>query len=258
MSLTATPVRRRVDHVMGLPVSVALRGRHEEGPAADVAWAGVLADLREADRIFSTYRDDSFVSRLDRGEVVAADGPPEVAHVLALGERARQESGGAFDVVRDGRLDPSGVVKGWAAERASRHLALLDDTDYCLSAGGDITCRAAAHAEPWRIGIEDPRDPTRVLAVVPLRTGAVATSGTAHRGAHLVDARTGRVPSGVASVTVIGRSLTWADIDATAAYAQGEQAAAWLRTRPIESALVVTPDGRAATVVPDPPAFSRV
>jgi thiamine biosynthesis lipoprotein len=144
------------------------------------------------------------------------------------------------------------VVKGWAAERASRHLAALPDTDFCLSAGGDLVGRTAADSEPWRIGIEDPADPSRVIAVVPLRTGAVATSGTAHRGAHLVDARTGRAPDGVASVTVIGPSLTWADIDATAAYALGTGAADWLRARPVFSALVVRPDGVVEQVVPTP------
>ena len=108
---------------MGLPVSVALRGAARGRPGgATRPGRAVLADLREVDRVFSTWRDDSFVSRLDRGEVLAADGPPEVAEVLALGERARVESRGAFDVVRDGRLDPSGVVKGWAVDRAARHL----------------------------------------------------------------------------------------------------------------------------------------
>ncbi|HEX3261866.1 MAG TPA: FAD:protein FMN transferase [Pseudonocardia sp.] len=58
-------------------------------------------------------------------------------------------------------------------------------------------CRTADPAgRPWRIGIEDPWDPTTLAAVVPLRTGAVATSGSAHRGAHIVDARTGRAPGG--------------------------------------------------------------
>jgi FAD:protein FMN transferase len=253
------PVRRHVEHVMGMPISLALRGRHESSPAGRAAWAAVMAELAEVDRVFSTYRSDSAIGRLDRGELALADCPPEVHEVLELGERASEASGGAFSVWLpapadpDGRrrLDPSGVVKGWAAERAARHLALLDETDYCLSAGGDITCRAARTSEPWRIGIEDPREPGRVLAVVPVRTGAVATSGTAHRGAHLVDARTGRAPTGVASVTVIGPSLTWADIDATAAYAQGDQATTWLRTRPVHSALVVSPDGRTTTVVPE-------
>ena len=55
-----------------------------------------MAELREVDRVFSTYRDDSFVSRLDRGEVTLADGPPEVAEVLALGALAEEQSGGAF------------------------------------------------------------------------------------------------------------------------------------------------------------------
>jgi FAD:protein FMN transferase len=259
---TEPAVQRYVEHVMGMPISLALRGRHAGTDAGRAAWTAVMAELAEVDRVFSTYRDDSVISRLGRGELELAQCPREVSEVLALGDRASAESDGAFSVwlplepgVGDGRrrLDPSGVVKGWATERAARHLALLEHTDYCLSAGGDITCRADAASDPWRIGIEDPQDPARVLAVVPLRTGAVATSGTTHRGAHLVDARTGEAPTEVASVTVIGPSLTWADIDATAAYAQGREAATWLRTRPIDSALVVTPDGRATTVVPASP-----
>ena len=234
---------------MGLPVSVALRGRHADGPAADAAWAAVLADLREADRVFSTWRDDSFVSRLDRGEVLAADGPPEVAEVLALGERARVESRGAFDVVRDGRLDPSGVVKGWAVDRAARHLRGLEDTDFCLSAGGDMVVHVADPGRPdWRVGIEDARDPSRVVAVVPLRHGALATSGLAHRGAHVVDARTGRAPTALLSVTVVGPDLTGADIDATAALALDADAPGWLATRPARTSYLQWSDGRTQTV----------
>lgn len=97
------------------------------------------------------------------------------------------------------RVDPSGVVKGWAADRACRHLAELDNTDFCLWAGGDIVCRASDGRAPWQIGIEDPYDLTRVIANVPRRSGSAANSGTAHRGAHLVDARTGRPADGLAS-----------------------------------------------------------
>ena len=96
----------------------------------------------------------------------------------------------------------------------------------------------------WRLGIEDPADPTRLVAVVPVRRGAVATSGTAHRGEHLVDARTGTAPAQVASVTVVAGSLTWADIDATAAYALDAEAATWLRGRAGRTGLVVWRDGR--------------
>jgi FAD:protein FMN transferase len=246
---TAMPVLRRVEHVMGLPVSLALRGRHADDDRATDAWAQVMSDLRDADRIFSTYRPDSFVSRLGRGEVSVADGPPEVAEVLALAERARTESAGAFDVVRRGVLDPSGVVKGWAVERAAAHLRGLDDTDFCLSGGGDMVVRVADLDRPaWRVGIEDADDPTRVRAVVPLREGAVATSGLGHRGAHVADARTGAVPTVLASVTVIGPTLTWADMDATAALAMDGDAAGWLAGRPGRTSFLQWADGRTQTV----------
>lgn len=247
-------VSRYVQHIMGMPISLALRGRHTTDRAALSAWADVVARLREVDLVFSTYREHSYISRLGRGEITVADCPAEVAEVLALGETARRESDGAFDIWRPGgdgapELDPSGVVKGWAVERAAAPLRALPGTDFCLSAGGDMVCRTAGPASsPWRIGIEDPADPGRIVAVVPVRSGAIATSGTSRRGQHLVDARTHRAPSGVASVTVMAGSLTTADIDATAAYAQGRDAATWLATRPGRTGLVVWDDGTSTTV----------
>jgi thiamine biosynthesis lipoprotein len=241
---------------MGMPISLALRGRHTDDTPAVTAWIAALAELRQADRVFSTYRSDSVISRLGRGEIALADCPPEVAEVLALGAAAERDSGGAFAVLRDGVLDPSGVVKGWAAQRATTHLEALPGTDFCLSAGGDVTCRTVdPTGPPWRVGIEDPHDPARLVAVVPVHTGAVATSGTARRGAHILDARTGRPPTGIASVTVIGPSLTAADIAATAAFALGPDAVRWLRSRG-HTALVVDADG-ATTLVESTPAPPR-
>jgi FAD:protein FMN transferase len=250
---TATPLRRHVEHVMGMPISLALRGRHAADARGSAAWADAVAVLREADRVFSTYRPDSVISLLCGGDLRLPDCPPEIAaqvrEVLALGDAAERDSGGAFALRRDGVLDPSGVVKGWAADRAAVHLAALPDTDFCLSAGGDITCRTLdPSAPPWRIGIEDPHDPRRLVARIPLHTGAVATSGAAHRGAHIIDARTGRPPLGVASVTVIGPSLTAVDIDATAAYALGPDAARWLAGRGHQAFLVVHDDGTTTAV----------
>src|SRR3954451_7490685 len=92
------PVHRRVEHVMGMPISLALRGRHAGDRYGEAAWARALAVLHDADRVFSTFRADSFVSRLGRGEITVTDCPPEVAEVLALGEHARIASDGAFDV----------------------------------------------------------------------------------------------------------------------------------------------------------------
>jgi thiamine biosynthesis lipoprotein len=252
VSTATLPVRRYVEHVMGLPFSLALRGRHAADARGAAAWQAALAVLREADEVFSTYRAGSVVSRLGRGDITLADCSgdvaAQVAEVLAVGAAAERASGGAFAVRRGGVLDPSGVVKGWAAERAAAHLLALPDTDFCLSAGGDVTCRTLdPAAPPWRVGIEDPHDTGRLVAVVPVHTGAVATSGTARRGAHIVDARTGLPPTGIASVTVVGGSLADVDVDATAAFALGPDAAPWLRARG-RTGLVVHADGRTVTV----------
>ena len=246
--LDRAPIKRYVDHVMGMPISLALRGRHTDDAEALDAWAEAMATLQDVDRVFSTYRPGSYVSRLDRGEITLAACPPELLEVLALGERWRQESGGAFDVRRhdaDGEphLDPSGVVKGWAVERAARPLRRLEQTGFCLSAGGDMVCVAEPGAAPWRVGVEDPYDPARVVAVVPVAHGAVATSGLAHRGAHVTDARTGRVPTAVASVTVVADDLVRADLDATAALALDGDAVDWLAGRG-STGVVVWADGR--------------
>jgi thiamine biosynthesis lipoprotein len=129
-------------------------------------------------------------------------------------------------------------------QRAAHAFDALADTDVCLSAGGDMVCRVARASRPaWRIGIEDPHDPTRVIAVVPVRNGALATSALTHRGSHIVDARTGETPVGVASVTVVADDLTWADIDATAAFARGSDALTWLQGRAGRRGLVVWDDG---------------
>ena len=219
MSITAAarrPLRRYVEHVMGMPVSLALRGRHAATEEGRAAWAAVMTELAEVELIFSTYRTDSVISGLDRGELDLAHCPAEVAELLALAERASRESGGAFSTSlptpgeTDGchRLDPSGVVKSWAAERAARHLARLDDTDFCLSAGGDITCCADGHSAPWRIGIETRTarpgsSPWSRCATVrsprPAPRTAAPTSSTPGPGL---------TSTGVAWATVVAPSLT--------------------------------------------------
>jgi thiamine biosynthesis lipoprotein len=244
-------LHRRVEQIMGMPISLAVRGDVRTA-ILDAVWDQVVAELREVDRVFSPYRDDSVITRLDRGEIRPADCPAEVGEVLDLGRRAETDTGGAFSVhlptANGRRLDPSGVVKGWAVERAARRLHVLD-ADFCLSAGGDMVCHlGGSTAPPWRIGIEHPLDPARLIAVLPVGSAAVATSGTARRGQHIIDARTGEPPTGIASVTVITGSLTEADIDATCAFLQGEAAADWLSHRPGRLALVVRPDGSTTTV----------
>jgi thiamine biosynthesis lipoprotein len=98
----------------------------------------------------------------------------------------------------------------------------------------------------WQVGVEDPLDPTRVVAVIPIHDGAVATSGLTQRAGHITDPRTGLVPDTLASITVVAEDLTWADIDATAAFVLGARARTWLEGRGRAGILVAT-DGEAET-----------
>jgi thiamine biosynthesis lipoprotein len=205
---------------MGLPVSVLARG-HGIGERAEQAVAAVYAELRWVDAVFSPYLDDSEVSRVARGELALADAHALVQDVAGRCQEWRARTGGVFDATRpDGRWDPSGLVKGWAVERAARHLAAVGELDWCLNGGGDVQVLSPS-GTPFRVGIEDPHDPSRLVAVVPVTSGAVATSGTAARGAHLYDPRTGAPPGGLASVSVLGPSLETADVLATACFVAG-------------------------------------
>lgn len=218
---------------MGLPVSVLARGSLARSSTADQAVQAVYAELREVDRVFSPYRPDSAVSRIGRGELTLARADQVVREVADRCSWARDLTGGLFDATRpDGYWDPSGLVKGWAVERASKQLARIAELDWCLNAGGDVAILCPSGL-PFTVGIQDPRDPGRVATAVTCLSGAVATSGTAARGAHLYDPGSGRAATtGWLSVSVRGPSLETADVLATAAFVAGDQWPAVLQAAP--------------------------
>lgn len=219
---------------MGMPISIHLRGPRLHTAEVSAAVAAAYGVLARMDQIFSTWAPDSQVSRLRRGELALTDCDPLVAEAAALGEQARVVTAGAFctdlpDPDGARRFDPTGLVKGWAVQRAGRELAGLPGVSWCINAGGDVLAGRHAHvppngadARPWRIGIEDPHDRTRIVQVVQLLDGGVATSGTAARGAHLLDPRTGAPVGRPGSTSVVGPDLLWADIWATALFVGDE------------------------------------
>ncbi|MFE6060645.1 FAD:protein FMN transferase [Streptomyces sp. NPDC056431] len=215
----------RVEHVMGLPVSLRIDDAYVPEGAADA----VFAWLREVDARFSPFKPRSEVSRLNRGELGTADVSPDLAHVLVLCEQYRRASGGAFDVRLPGRgLDPCAVVKGWSVQRAAELLRAAGVRRFCLNAGGDVVVAGG----PWRVGIRHPEDAGRICAVLELTDAAVATSGHYERGAHILDARSGLPATGLLSLTVVAPTLTEADATATAAFALGAEGLAWAAGRP--------------------------
>ncbi|MGV9250359.1 FAD:protein FMN transferase [Streptomyces sp. NPDC003697] len=231
---------------MGTVFSFDVRGGDPE--AVRAALREAVAGLHRVDEVFSTYRDDSQISRLVREELTAGQCDPEVGEVLRLGAEAERVSEGWFSLRYGGRLDPTGIVKGWAAERAARRIAAAGADGVSVNGGGDVQLLGAPEpGRPWRVGVADPLRPGGLAAVVSAAGSeelAVATSGTAERGAHIVDPRTGRAAvTDLVAVTVAAPSLTWADCWATAAFARGSrEGLAWLESLPDVEALLITAD----------------
>ncbi|MET7734261.1 FAD:protein FMN transferase [Streptomyces sp. NPDC005402] len=235
---------RHAEEVMGTVFSFDVRGG--EPVAVQTALREAVAGLHRVNEVFSTYRDDSQVSRLARGELTVGDCDPEVAEVLELGAEAERLSDGWFSMRYEGRLDPTGIVKGWAVERAARRMAESGATGVSVNGGGDVQLLGVPGPErPWRVGVSDPLRPGGLAAVVSAAGAAelaVATSGTAERGAHIVDPRTGRsAVTDLVAVTVVAPTITWADCWATAAFAMGSrEGLAWLEALPDVEALLIT------------------
>jgi thiamine biosynthesis lipoprotein len=235
---------RHAEETMGTVFSLDVRGG--EPAVVRAALQEAVAGLHRVDEVFSTYRDDSQISRLARGELSVGECDAEVAEVLELAAEAERVSEGWFSPRYRGRLDPTGVVKGWATERAARRLAAAGVTGVSVNGGGDVQLLGGPGAgRPWRVGVSDPLRPGGLAAVVSAAGAselAVATSGTAERGDHIVDPRTGRsAVTDLVSVTVVAPRLTWADCWATAAFAMGSrEGLRWLESLPDVEALLIT------------------
>lgn len=204
----------------------------------------VVRWLHWVDATFSTYQPDSEISRLARGEIGLAECDPRVQDVLRRCDEVERATDGYFSARAAGRLDPSGLVKGWAIEKASDRLRASGSANHCVNGGGDVQCAGEfAPDQPWRIGVTHPLHPGSLAGIVVGTDLAVATSGTAERGEHVIDPHTGAPPSGLASVTVIGRHLAEVDAYATAAFAMGDRSRAWLERLPEHWGFAITADG---------------
>ncbi|MEJ1201547.1 MULTISPECIES: FAD:protein FMN transferase [unclassified Streptomyces] len=229
---------------MGTVFSLDVRGG--EPTAVHAALDEAVAGLHRVDEVFSTYREGSQISRLARGALTVDACAPEVAEVLELAAEAERVSDGWFSTSYQGRLDPTGIVKGWAVERAARRVAAAGASGVSVNGGGDVQLLGTPGAgRPWRVGVSDPLRPGGLAAVVSAAGAAelaVATSGSAERGAHIVDPRTGRCAvTDLVAVTVVAPRLTWADCWATAAFAMGSrEGLRWLESLDGVEGLLVT------------------
>ncbi len=241
---TRDPARRRVEQAMGTVISLFAPDGGASSPAADAAFGW----LHEVDRRFSPFKPDSEVSRLMRGEITPGAFSDDLVEVLEIADAVELLSDGAFDIRThraDGAPDPTGVVKGWSVDRAGAVLQAGGIDRFFLSAGGDVLVRGGqAAGVPWRVGIANPGARDAVALVLQADDLAVATSGTAERGHHIVDGRDGQVAAALVSVTVAGPNLGRADAYATAAFAMGVEGLRWVDLLPGYEAAAITLDGR--------------
>lgn len=214
--------------VMGMPVTIAVIGK------AQTVIDSAFARLHAIDAAYSTYKADSLVSRLNRGELLPADYPLELSLILQEAERFKHRTTGYFDIKQpDGSIDPSGIVKGWAIAQVAQLIQHSGFDNYFVDAGGDVqTAGVNQDGQPWRVGIRHPREAHKYAKLLDLSDVAVATSGTYERGQHIYNPKTGQPVSDIVSLSVVGPNIYEADLHATAAFAMGRQALEYLSRQP--------------------------
>jgi thiamine biosynthesis lipoprotein len=211
---------RQTRLIMGMPVSLAVLDSHARQHHLDI----VFAEFTAIDAQFSPFKDDSEISRLNRGELGRDALTPRMAEIFALCEKTKSQTNGYFDIARpDGTLDPCGMVKGWAIRNAAAMLVKMGFENFCVEAGGDIQCHGVNdQGGEWTVGIRNPFVDGEIVKVLIPRGAGVATSGNYIRGDHIYNPHTGQYGSDdIVSLTVIGPDLLEADRYATAAFAMG-------------------------------------
>lgn len=207
--------------MMGMPITVEV----VDASVTTDAFDQVFAYLDYVDRKFSTYKSESEISRINRGELTVAQASEDMRLIFALAEETRQDTAGYFDIRHNGNFDPSGIVKGWAIREAADLLEENGFKNYYVDAGGDVQVMGKnASGETWRLGIRNPFNVQQIVKTLALTDCGIATSGSYLRGNHIYDPfNADETLAEVLSLTVIGPDVYEADRFATAAFAMGRE-----------------------------------
>ncbi len=232
---------KRTKNIMGMHITLEV----VDGYCRKESFDKVFAYFRYVDSKFSPYKKDSEVSRINRGEIHKKDYSEGMWTILKLAEKTKRESNGYFDIWRNGVMDPSGIVKGWAIYNAGRILDLEGYKNYYIDAGGDIQTRGLnKYLRPWRVGIKNPFNSGEIVKVINIADGGVATSGTYERGDHIYNPN-GHLENHVKSLTVVGSDVYEADRFATSAFAMGKAGINFIEGKPGLEGYMIGRDGLA-------------
>jgi thiamine biosynthesis lipoprotein len=216
--------RFHLDHVMGTSLDLVIFARSDHDAYA--AESAALDEITRLCGILSTYSPASEVSISGLGSARS----PELAAVAALYEDWSKRTSGGLSCHINGKLNLDALGKPFIAAKAleAARAAAPGVTGMLVDAGGDIVVSGRnGSAGAWPIGVSDPAMPyynARPVTILKVASGAVATSGTTARGAHLIDPRTGRAATSVLSASVIAPDAVTANALSTAVCILGEDA----------------------------------
>ena len=200
-----------------------------ESDLNDFSYRKQIAFLHQVDQIFSTFISDSQVSKIRAGRMQISQANPLLQEVWQHCLLAKEITDGAFDPWSvKGGFDPSGYVKGWAADQICNQLQADGAKHIQVNAGGDIALRGgSSEGLSWQIGVAHPENIDLVSKIYEIKDGAIATSGTYERGNHIIDPQTKSIAVGARSATVVGENAGLADAIATALIVAGRDGASW-------------------------------
>ena len=218
------------EHVWATVVSI-------ECEKSDISYQPQIDFLHLVDEIFSTYKSTSEVSKLRSNQIQIQDCHPLLNEVWNHCLHARELTDGAFDPwAVPGGFDPSGYVKGWAADQICNQLQAVGAKHIQVNAGGDISLRGGStNQTPWQIGVAHPEKTDQISKIFQITDGAIATSGTAERGNHIIDPQTKTIAVGARSATVVGADAGLTDALATALVVAGRDGANWFSKKELEN-----------------------
>ncbi len=208
--------------IMGMRITVEVA---DERASSDVL-EEIFSYFTAIDNKFSTYKNDSEIMRINRGEIPIQSYSSQMREIFILAEKTKRESLGYFDIKNPGgTLDPSGIVKGWAIQNAAEILRKKGYNNFYIDAGGDIQSHGLnKEGKEWIIGIRSPFNAKEIVKVMQVGGRGVATSGNYIRGQHIYNPHEPQKKLlDITSFTVIGPNVLEADRFATAAFAMGRE-----------------------------------
>lgn len=229
---------------MGMPIQVEIPAPSELGGASVQEGINMtFAYFNEIDERFSPFKETSEVAALNHG---AGEQSDDMREILARAAAAHEATDGYFNIARpDGRIDPSGIVKGWAIRKAAERLLASGYEHFMLDVGGDIAVSGLNEAgKPWSVGIRNPFATSEIVKVLYPKGEGVATSGSYERGAHIYNPNAPEEKlEDIVSITVIGPDIERADVLATAAFAMGPDGVAYVESLPGFEAYAIDREG---------------